>query len=182
MYKVLILGIGNESLGDYGVGVRVARYFERLGLHLFDVKYTRTVDFNLIDYIEGYEKVIIIEASEKKLERTYRDIFPEKFQVVVYEKSEIIEKSLMYSSHETSFGLKLQLAIEINPDLIPDDVKFIVVEIPIQTTYSNCLTKNTKKLALQAIHEIFCILDNFQVKIYVKDVDCSVLDEIIDIY
>ena len=76
----------------------------------------------------------------------------------------------------------LQLANETSPDQVPDDIKFVAIEIPIQTTYTNRLTKNTKKLALQAIHEIFCILDSFQVKIYVKDVDCSVLDEYIDIY
>ena len=176
MCKVLVLGIGNELLGDDGVGIRVARYFERLGLHIFDVKYAGIGGFNLIDYIDGYSKVIIIDAFEKDYD------IPEEYQIVVYDKTDIIEKSLIYSSHETSLGMGLQLANETSPDQVPDDIKFVAIEIPIQTTYTNRLTKNTKKLALQAIHEIFCILDSFQVKIYVKDVDCSVLDEIIDIY
>ena len=171
MCKVLLLGIGNELLGDDGVGIRIAKYFEKLDLQIFDVKYAGIGGFHLFDYIEGYEKVIIVDAFEK----TYQDI--DSYQVVVYEKDEIIDKSLIYSSHETSLGMGLQLAKETVPDLVPKDIKFIAIEIPVQTTYSNRLTKQTKKLALKAIFQIYCILDTFNIKIYCKDIDINKIDE-----
>ena len=65
MSKVLLLGIGNELLGDDGVGIQIARYFEKQDLQLFDIKYAGIGGFHLFDYIEGYEKVIIIDAFEK---------------------------------------------------------------------------------------------------------------------
>ena len=171
MCKVLLLGIGNELLGDDGVGIRIAKYFEKLDLQIFDVKYAGIGGFHLFDYIEGYEKVIIVDAFEK----TYEDL--DSYQVNVFEKDEIIDKSLIYSSHETSLGMGLQLAKETVPELVPKDIKFITIEIPVQTNYSNRLTRKTKKLALKAIIQIYCILDSFDIKIYCKDIDINKLDD-----
>ena len=176
MSKVLLLGIGNELLGDDGVGIRIARYFEKLDLQVFDVKYAGIGGFHLFDYIEGYEKVIIVDAFEK----VYTDSC--LYNVVVYEKDEIIDKSLIYSSHETSLGMGIQLAEEAVPDLVPKDIKFIAIEIPVQTNYSNRLSKNTKKLALKAILHIYHILDSFDIKIYCKDVNIDMIDEEIDFF
>ena len=176
MCKILLLGIGNEILGDDGVGIHVARYFEKLDLQLFDVKYAGIGGFNLLDYIEGYEKVIIVDAYEKHYDCT------EDYKIAVYDKNEIIDKSLIYSSHETSLGMGLQLAKETVPDIVPDDIKFVAIEIPIQTNYSNRLTKHTKKLALQAILQIYCILDSFHIKIYCKDINVDMLDNEINFF
>lgn len=171
MFKVLILGIGNELLGDDGVGIRVARYFERLNIHVFDVKYAGIGGFHLFDYIEGYEKVIIVDAFEKE----YND--SSLYRVVSYDKDEIIDQSLIYSSHETSLGMGLQLAKETVPELVPKDLKFVAVEIPFQSNYSNRLTKSTKKLALKAILKIYHILESFDVQIYCKDINIDMIDE-----
>lgn len=171
MSKVLILGIGNELLGDDGVGIRIARYFEKIDIHLFDVQYAGIGGFHLFDYIKGYEKVIIVDAFEKN--------YPsyELYKVETFNKNEIIDQSLIYNSHDVSLGMGLQLAEEISPDLIPEEIKFVAVEIPFQTTYSNRLTKQTKKLALKAILQIYCILDSFKIKIYCNNIDVNLIDD-----
>ncbi len=176
MSKVLLLGIGNELLGDDGVGIRIARYFESLDLQIFDIKYAGIGGFHLFDFIEGYEKVIIVDAFEK----TYDSI--DSYKTEIFEKNEIIDKSLIYSSHETSLGMGLQLAEETVPDLVPNDIKFVAIEIPIQTNYSNRLTKHTKKLALKSILCIYRILESYGVKIYCKDINIDMLDKEINFF
>ena len=171
MGKVLLLGIGNELLGDDGVGIHIARYFEKQDLQVFDIKYAGIGGFHLFDYIEGYEKVIIVDAFEKN----YPNI--ESYKVVIYEKDEIIDKSIIYRSHETSLGMGFQLAQKSYPDLVPKQIKFVAIEIPFQTNYSNRLTKHTKKLALKAILKIYCILDSYEIKFYNKHLDNNSLDE-----
>lgn len=168
---MLILGIGNELLGDDGVGIRIARYFEKIDMQLFDVKYAGIGGFQLFDYIKGYEKVIIVDA----LEKNYQNI--ESYKVVTFDKNEIKDESLIYNSHDISLGMGLQLAEEISLDLIPEDIKLVAVEIPIQTNYSNRLTKHTKKLALKAIFKVYCLLDSFKIKIYCKDIDSELIDD-----
>jgi len=63
--RVLILGLGNPLLGDEGVGVRVAE--ELKGLELPDgvaVAEGGTAGLGLVGLMEGYQKVIIVDAAD----------------------------------------------------------------------------------------------------------------------
>jgi hydrogenase maturation protease len=62
---VLILGLGNPLLGDEGIGVRVVE--ELQGLELPDgvtVVEGGTAGLGLIGLMEGYQKVIIVDAAD----------------------------------------------------------------------------------------------------------------------
>ena len=64
MKKTLIAGLGNILLGDEGVGVKVVeeleeRYTLPADLSLLD---GGTAGYALIDYIKGYDRLIIIDA------------------------------------------------------------------------------------------------------------------------
>jgi hydrogenase maturation protease len=62
---VLILGLGNPLLGDEGIGVRVAE--ELKGLELPDgvtVVEGGTAGLGLLGLMEGYQRVIIIDAAD----------------------------------------------------------------------------------------------------------------------
>ena len=64
MKQTLITGLGNVLLGDEGVGVRVIEEMERRfilppGISLLD---GGTAGYALIDYMKGYDRLIIIDA------------------------------------------------------------------------------------------------------------------------
>jgi hydrogenase maturation protease len=62
--KVLILGIGNYLMGDEGVGVHVANRLQNENLPAeVDVVDGGTGGFHLLGYFEGYETVILIDAT-----------------------------------------------------------------------------------------------------------------------
>lgn len=174
MSKILLLGIGNESQGDDGVGIKIVRYFEKLDLQIFDTKYAK-LGSHIFDFIKGYENVIIIEAFEKKNDKK------DYFTVRLFNKDEIIDNSLIHRSHKKLFESEIQIYRESVKELVPKDMKFIAVEIPIQNSkYSNRLTKNTKKLAIKAIFMIYHILESFNITIYKKEEDFKILEEIIE--
>ena len=63
--RILILGLGNPLLGDEGIGVRVVE--ELQGLELPDgvvVVEGGTTGLGLIGLMEGYERVIIVDAAD----------------------------------------------------------------------------------------------------------------------
>lgn len=63
--RVLILGLGNPLLGDEGIGVRVVE--ELKGLELPDgvaVIEGGTAGLGLIALMEGYQRVIIVDAAD----------------------------------------------------------------------------------------------------------------------
>jgi hydrogenase maturation protease len=61
--KTIILGIGNQILGDDGVGVHVANELKKY-IHHPDITIEEAITggMNLLDLILGYDKAIIIDA------------------------------------------------------------------------------------------------------------------------
>jgi hydrogenase maturation protease len=62
--RILILGIGNYLMGDEGVGVHVANRLQQQSLPCgVDVVDGGTGGFHLLGYFEGYETVILVDAT-----------------------------------------------------------------------------------------------------------------------
>jgi len=65
--KTIILGVGNQILGDDGVGVHVANELQK---HIQDPNITIdeaiTGGMNLLDLLLGYDKAIIIDAVKSE--------------------------------------------------------------------------------------------------------------------
>jgi hydrogenase maturation protease len=69
--KPLILGLGNELLGDDGVGIYAAcRLAEEISPVEADIQICRSHGVTLLDFLAGYEKVIIIDAIESQNNQT----------------------------------------------------------------------------------------------------------------
>ncbi len=62
--KLLILGIGNYLMGDEGVGVHVANRLQKEnGLTNVDIVDGGTGGFHLLGYFEGYQTIILVDAT-----------------------------------------------------------------------------------------------------------------------
>ena len=74
----LILGVGNYLMGDEGLGVHVARELEKeIASNLADVLDGGTAGFQLMEYIESYPRIILIDATlDNKPAGTIRLIRP----------------------------------------------------------------------------------------------------------
>ena len=64
--KILVLGLGNDILTDDAIGILVAREVRRQVAHLADVDVRETMEMGLalLDFIVGYETLIIIDAIQ----------------------------------------------------------------------------------------------------------------------
>ena len=60
----VILGLGNTSLRDDGVGIYTARLLERRIDDLADVKEAELAGFDLLEALDGYERAIIIDSIQ----------------------------------------------------------------------------------------------------------------------
>ncbi len=73
--KILVLGVGNLLLGDEGVGVHVAHELQGMQLSPdVEVVDGGTTGYELLPYLEGREKVIIVDAfhAEGEAGEAYR--------------------------------------------------------------------------------------------------------------
>jgi hydrogenase maturation protease len=62
--KILVLGVGNYLMGDEGVGVHAARHLQNvLDADRVEVLDGGTAGFQLMEYLENYSTVIMIDAT-----------------------------------------------------------------------------------------------------------------------
>ena len=110
--KILVLGLGNILLGDEGVGVRVA---EQLLTHpLLDgieVIDGGTAGYELINFFEGKEKVIIVDAV--KTNDTPGSVY--KLDLSLVQEEETVQLSLHQIGLKNVF--KMASLMDLNPEV-----------------------------------------------------------------
>jgi len=61
--RTLVLGIGNEILGDDAVGIHIAhRVIRQAGTRDITVKETTSTGLELLELIRGYDRLIVVDA------------------------------------------------------------------------------------------------------------------------
>ena len=117
--KILVLGLGNELLSDDGVGVLAARALrEELGGSA-DVVDTSLSGLALLDFFDGYDKAILIDAVQTKRcpPGTVTELTPADLSAVVAP-----------SPHYAGLPELLDLAGRLEMDF-PDEIRIFAVEV-----------------------------------------------------
>jgi hydrogenase maturation protease len=124
--KIIILGLGNEYISDDGIGIHAIREFKK---HVSSDNYTTeeltSGGIELIDYLSGYEKAIIVDTGSNKSGTIYR-----------YKQTTDEEVMKVKSSHQIDLPQIIGLA-KVLGIAIPDEIIVYGVEAKDITTF-NC--------------------------------------------
>lgn len=128
--KPLVLGLGNELLGDDGIGILAARELTREISEDADVVESSLHGMALIDVLAGYEKAIIIDAIQTGdcPPGTITEMTPGDFRVVYSP-----------SPHYTGLPEMIQLARELKIKF-PGEIRILTVEIANSLTLGDRLS------------------------------------------
>ena len=151
--RILIIGIGNPILSDDRAGICTARmireFFKPLDEFKVDVIETTAAGLELIDWIEGYGKVILIDSiktAECKLGYIYR-----------LDLGELNKGDFPLNVHLMDIKTALELGKRVGVDM-PDSISIYAIEILDNITFSEEMTPEVKKrlptLVNQVIKEI----------------------------
>jgi hydrogenase maturation protease len=110
--NILILGLGNILLGDEGVGVRVIEQLLSRPLpDEIEVIDGGTAGYELINFFEGKEKVIIVDAV--KTDDTPGSVY--KMDLSVVQEDETVKLSLHQIGLKNVF--KMASMMDLNPEV-----------------------------------------------------------------
>ena len=123
--RTIVLGVGNQILGDDGVGVHIANEVKKQNKNPnVTIDEAITGGMNLLDLILGYDKAIIIDAikSDKKNHGEVKKIYLSDFNT-------------MHSCnpHDVSLVEAIEMAKKMGEEKIPKEIIIIGVmlkEIP----------------------------------------------------
>ena len=137
--KTLIMGIGNSLLGDDGVGVHIARRLSRLiEDENVDVMDANMGGLNLLDFILGYDKLIIIDAimtNRKQVGEIYR-LGQEEIGEPLY---------AVTSPHHFNLPATIEIGRRLFPDEMPKEVVIYAVGAQDVAQISEEITDKVKK-------------------------------------
>lgn len=137
--KTLIMGVGNSLLGDDGIGVHIARRLSRLVKdENVDIVDTNMGGLNLLDFILGYDKLIIIDAimtDQDQVGEIYR-LGQEKIGEPVYTAT---------SPHHFNLPATIEIGRRLFPDEMPKEVVIYAVGTQDVAQITEEITDEVKK-------------------------------------
>jgi len=138
--RKLILCLGNEIAGDDAVGIYIARAIAGK-VKDWDVKESNRSGFYLLEDMEGYEEVLIVDSI----------ISSEGEEGEILE-GEITSGGAGVSPHSLSISETLQVG-KVMGLVLPSKVKFIAIRIR-PPTFSTELSPGIRKAAHQVIQKL----------------------------
>jgi hydrogenase maturation protease len=119
--KILIHGVGNEILTDDGIGPSLVKKLKgNLSNKDIDFETAFVGGLELLEYIQGYQTVIFIDAIRTKdgIPGTVYQLSPENFNTTIH----------LSSIHDASFLTSVALGKKLGLDM-PQCIYIIAVEI-----------------------------------------------------
>ncbi len=141
--KTLVLGIGNDILGDDGVGIHIARAIaSRIDNSDVTVEETGAAGLSLLERIKGYERLIIADA-----------IFTHDTEVGKIHRltlKDLAQTNDSVTPHEAA----LRTTLEIGNNLFPGEMPHDVVVFAVQTHDVDQVTGKMSKAVKAAVPEV----------------------------
>jgi len=133
--NTLVLGIGNEILGDDGVGIQIAcEVASRTDTAGVDVKETRAAGINLLEIIRGYRRLIIADAILTTATET-----GEIHRIGI---DSLDTTGQAFTPHGASLKTVLELGEILFPDQMPKQVVIFAVETGDVDSVTDEMSKN----------------------------------------
>ena len=152
MKDILLLGLGNEILGDDAVGIIALRELQKTYEDRIDCIESAESGLRLLDYLTGYRKVLILDS-----------IIKEKEAPGVIEEIDIINYEESYSPkspHYIGLPYTLKIAKNLNMDL-PDSLKVLALNVEDPYTLNQDLTPAVKNALPYYVAFASAIIDNW---------------------
>ncbi len=152
MRKILVLGLGNEILGDDAVGILCAREIKKIFSDKIDVIETSESGLRIIDYLLNYNKVLILDSTfvgENKVGEIREYVFDKDFK-----------SFSLPSPHYVSISTAIKIAqiLELNPAL---EIKILAMGIDKVLTIGSKLSNRVKDSFDEYVARAKKILENW---------------------
>ena len=171
--KTLILGVGNPILTDDSVGICAANEIKKLFLPNVEVIETSLAGISLLEYVVGYERLIIIDSikTEKAFSIDSRFLIEIPLGKDTKIKTEKEAPGTLYklkledlgnsATLSYSHGMNIRTAIELGRKLgykIPKIIEIYAIEIKDNTTFGEECTPAVKSKIPGIVDEITKII------------------------
>ena len=145
--KTLVLGIGNDILGDDGVGIHVARAVARkISAKETRVEETGAAGLSLLELIKGHERLIIADAiltNNTEVGKIHRLTL-----------KDLAKTNNSITPHDAALATTLEIGNSLFPGEMPREVVVYGVQIPNVEQFSGRMTPAVKAAVSEVVRLI----------------------------
>jgi hydrogenase maturation protease len=150
--KTLVLGIGNDILGDDGVGIHIAREAaRRINAADVTVEETGAGGLSLLERVRGYERLIIADA-----------ILTENTEVGKIHRLTLLDLAQTNDSitpHDAALRTTLEIGNSLFPGEMPADVVIFAVETHSVEVIGNEMTPEVRAAVPKVVKMIMAEIE-----------------------
>ncbi len=147
---VLVIGLGSPIVSDDRVGLEVVRRIEEMRLDGVETRQEAIGGLDIIPMIMGYRRVIIVDAikSGARPPGTVMVFDPEDFAPTITDSS----------AHDVNLATAMYLGRQLEPESMPEQVRFIAVEVEELLTVSEEMTPAVEAAVPDAVAKVLRLL------------------------
>jgi hydrogenase maturation protease len=149
--EILVLALGNDIMGDDAAGLVASRELKKEFGGIIDIFEVASAGFGLIDILEGYKKVLIVDSipaagtEEGKILELSKEDFP---------------KQVAWSPHYVGLPEIIAVAKKLEMEF-PEEIKILVLEIADTRTIHEGLSPEIARSMPGFIEKAKSVLNNW---------------------
>jgi hydrogenase maturation protease len=158
--KTLILGLGNSILSDDRIGLDVARLIHKeLKLVDCDLVESQLVGTNILDFVCGYKRLIVIDAI-----KTENGKDGDVYQLSL---DDMPKQKRSDSPHNVGLYWTIKMGMKLGMD-VPDDIRIYAIEVNDPFSFGEELTDTMKKCLPKIVDRILKKEQSLKFKCQIK--------------
>lgn len=151
---VLIVGLGSPIMSDDAIGLEVVDEIERMGLPGVETHQEAIGGLDIIPVLWGYRNVIIVDAIQTRQYEPGTVMFfdPEDFDDTIGDAS----------AHDINLATAMRIGRQVEPEMMPDKVRFVAVEAEDIATVNEGMTPKLIEAKPRAVEAVLHLLKEIQ--------------------
>lgn len=151
---ILIIGLGSPIMSDDAIGLKVAQAIEDMCLDGVETRQEAIGGLDIIPVLWGYKNAVIVDAIQTKAYEpgTVMIFNPEDFEPTITDAS----------AHDINLATAMHMGRQLEPESMPDSVRFVAIEVEDLQTVSESMTPAVEAALPNAIDAVMHLISEFQ--------------------
>ncbi len=151
---VVVVGLGSPIMSDDAVGLRVSEEIDGMGLDGVDCCQEAVGGLDILPVIHGYRFAVIVDAIQT--------MQYEPGTVLLFNEEDFDSTVSEAATHDVNLPTAMKIGRQMDPDLMPESVRFVAIEVEDIKTVSETMTPRVEAAVESAKNAVLHLISEFR--------------------
>lgn len=149
----VVIGLGSPIMSDDAVGLHIAEEVEKLKLENVETRQEAVGGLDIIPLIKGFRFAVIVDCI--------RTGAVEPGTVMLFDPEHFESTVVGASPHDINLATAMKIGRQMDPESMPDAVKYVAIEAEDIQTVSETMTPSVEASVSSAVNAVLHLIDEF---------------------